>query len=159
VRVRLKPRAVSTLTPAPVHPVVADLAAALGETKSKGVFVAAVLALAEMGPDARPAIPAILRHGERLAVFDDAFDGDGHKKGEAGRIVAQALAAIAGGMGPGPDYHIPTAMSATYAASPYGCGPGTTVPPASDVLPAPRLVESCHQPPDVQPPIRSTSDR
>jgi hypothetical protein len=139
VHVRLTSRAAPALAPTPVHPVVADLTAALAQTQSKGAFVAAVLALAEMGPDARPAIPAILAHGERLAVFDDAFDGDGHRKGAAGRMVAQALASIAGGSGPGPV--APPPPPSGYAAYPYGpAAPAYDVPPPpleSDRRPAP----------------------
>jgi hypothetical protein len=157
VHVRLRPRAVPSLRPAPVNPAVADLAAALAETKSKGAFVAAVLALAEMGPEARPAIPAILRHGERLGIFDYAFDGDSPKKGAAGRAVAQALAAIAAGVGPGaPDY--PPAAAA-YADCPKEPCYGTAAAGMTEVLPPPHPVESCSTPAKSTPTAGCTNTR
>jgi hypothetical protein len=140
---RLTPQPAATLVPTPVNPVVVDLVAAMSETKSKGAFVAAVLALAELGSEARPAIPAILRHGERLNIFDDAFEGDGtHHKGAAGRLVTQALAAIASGIGPGPEGPPPVHAPYACAAYPYACGMAPAMAPAA-LAP----VEPCAAPP------------
>ncbi len=142
---RLTPQPAATLVPTPVNPVVVDLVAALSETKSKGAFVAAVLALAELGPESRPAIPAILRHGERLGVFDDAFEADAaHHKGAPGRLVAQALAAIASGNGPGPEGPPPIHPAYGYAGSPYSYG-------------ACAPIEACAPPRDGTSPMPTTS--
>jgi hypothetical protein len=50
---------------------VGELTAALDETRSVDTFLLAVSALAELGAEARPAVRAVLRNGERLGVLKD----------------------------------------------------------------------------------------
>lgn len=80
----------------PVSPTVAELMAVLAETNSKGTYVATVVILGKMGSEARPALGAALRHGERLKVFEGVFGGESAKNRGAA-IALQALATIAEG--------------------------------------------------------------
>src|SRR5206468_868355 len=50
-------------------PVVQELVAILNETSSADTFVVTTVVLGEMGFAARPALPAIIRNGERLGLF------------------------------------------------------------------------------------------
>jgi hypothetical protein len=68
----------------------------MGQTKSKDVYAAAVLALGQMGAEARPALPAILKNAERLGVLEGAFCPTGSKT-DQGDIVLEAVGAIARG--------------------------------------------------------------
>jgi hypothetical protein len=76
--------------------VVAELVAVMGQTKSKDVYTAAVLALGQMGTEARPALPAILKNAERLGVLEGAFCPMGSKT-DQGDVVLEAIAAIGRG--------------------------------------------------------------
>jgi hypothetical protein len=111
----------------PVHPAVADLIAFLGQTRSKDAFTAAVVALAEMGPRARPAIPAILTNGERLGVFTGAFSPDGQGRNAQGAVAVEALALIAQGRAAGPDDYTPPPPDSRYPVS-YRYGFGLPMP-------------------------------
>jgi hypothetical protein len=75
---------------------VGELMVILAETKSKDVFAATVQALGRFGPNARPALPTILEHAERLGALEGAFAQDGSRS-QQGKVVLDALAAIAGG--------------------------------------------------------------
>ncbi len=53
------------------HDLLSELIAILNETKSVDTFSVTLAALAEMGPRAEPAIPAIIRNAERLGLLKD----------------------------------------------------------------------------------------
>jgi hypothetical protein len=98
----------------PPPSIVSDLVAVLGQTRSKDVFAATVLALGQMGAAARPALPAILKNAERLGVLEGAF-APGGSKSDQGDVVLDAVQAIAlGQVGPGPSVPVPAAYCATY---------------------------------------------
>jgi hypothetical protein len=82
---------------------VTDLIAVLGEVKSKDTYLAAVLTLGALGAEARPAIPAILKNGERLGIFQGAFATDDGKTAD-GKVVLQILVGIAQGKAGVPEH-------------------------------------------------------
>jgi hypothetical protein len=84
------PSTAATLSDAPPVPEVAgalpgqglvrELVAILNETKSIDTFLVTLRLLEDMGKQAEPAIPAIIRNAERLELFKDHFtrrDGNG----------------------------------------------------------------------------------
>jgi hypothetical protein len=115
--------------------VVAELVAVMGQTRSKDVYTAAVLALGQMGAEARPALPAILKHAERLGVLEGAFCPAGSKS-DQGDVILEAVMAIARGQAAPAGSYPPAPRSPVAPAcySAYGRGPAAT-----GVLPAPTL--------------------
>jgi hypothetical protein len=124
-------------------PLVDDLVAVMGETKSKGTFLAAVITLGQMGAEARPAVAAILRNGERLGVFTGTFSLGSNGPGQE-HIVLEVLGAIVCGqpMG-GPRGPLPPAVPQPVPPPPVQPTPPTvpqpvpqqTVPPTPAVQP------------------------
>jgi hypothetical protein len=103
-----------------VSAVVADLVKLLANTKSKEMYLATVLALAQMGDEARAALPAVLEHGERLGMFKGICDADAAKRIPGNRIL-EAVAKIAGGE----RYPVP----AVHDSFPVPSTPGYVPPP------------------------------
>ncbi len=123
-----------TIEHKPAAGVVDDLVAVLAETKSKDVYTAAVVALAHLGTDARPALSDILKNAERLGVLEGAFAAGGCKSIQC-EVILDAVAAIA--HGPDASNH---GSHHGYAACPYHRKAGTDC-----VLPYPRPMESCDE--------------
>jgi hypothetical protein len=65
---------------------VQELVTILSETKSVETYFVTVSALGMMGRDARPAVPAIIRHAERLEIFKDISFDDSEKPNRQQRI-------------------------------------------------------------------------
>jgi hypothetical protein len=53
--------------------VIDELTAILKETKSSETFIVTAMVLGRMGPDAKRALPIIIRNAERLELFDDLY--------------------------------------------------------------------------------------
>jgi hypothetical protein len=54
--------------------IIEELTAILKETKSPETFLLTTMVLGRMGPDAKSALPAIIRNAERLELLEDLFD-------------------------------------------------------------------------------------
>jgi hypothetical protein len=63
---------VVTAAPPALSPVVHELVAILNETDSKDTFLVTVLLLKKLGAESKPALPAVVRNAERLAIFKGA---------------------------------------------------------------------------------------
>jgi hypothetical protein len=82
-------------TPAPIAGLVGELAGILNETKSKETFSVTLAVLRKMGPEAKPAVPVILRNADRLGLFDGAVVPNGQAR-QAATEVLTAIDAILG---------------------------------------------------------------
>jgi hypothetical protein len=123
-------------TPRASNGVVDALAALLARTKSKDTFTTAVMALGQLGAEARVALPAIIENAERLGVLKGAF-GQGGSKSGCTAVVLEAVAAIAGGKAPQPGQACCQAGAApgpVCEAVPAPC-PGCPLPGAPQGLP------------------------
>jgi hypothetical protein len=72
--------------------VVEELVGILNRTESRDTYVVVVFLLDKMGPEARPALPAVVRNGERLGVFTDVADGK--VKGRPMKLAREVLDAL-----------------------------------------------------------------
>jgi hypothetical protein len=133
---------------------VKDLVAILSETKSMDTYLTVVVTLGRMGAEARPAVGAIVRNGERLGIFEGSFGGGGATGAQA--PVIDALAAIVQGQ---PLTSLPPSQPGWPAArpSPAQGQVVTSVPPTQQriVPPLPPLppIGVPPQPPDFPCPL------
>jgi hypothetical protein len=75
--------------------VLQELTAILNETDSADTFLVTTMVLEKMGPDARAAVPALVRNAERLGLLKGLFRADGRgKKAEAAEVVMKAIETI-----------------------------------------------------------------
>jgi hypothetical protein len=111
---------------------VADIVATLEDTQSRDTYLAVLTTLAQMGAEARPALPALFKHGERLRVFEGAFDAD-NSRPHHGRMALEALAAIVQGHGYAPS----CSSSATMPQAVQPVAPSALVPTVGSVPPPP----------------------
>jgi hypothetical protein len=134
---------------------VSELTAVLAETQSPDTYVATLVVLATLGAESRPALPAAIRHGERLGVFRGAFRRQDKNAAEGLQEVFQYLALIAnGGKAEVPVYHWqrpagPTTQQPQEPVTPGGpsgltpavgyplpgAGPGASPVPPADASP------------------------
>lgn len=56
--------------------IIDELVAILKETKSEETFIVTAMALGRMGPEAKRALPQLIRNAERLELFEDLFDAN-----------------------------------------------------------------------------------
>lgn len=102
--------------------IIDEMIAILKETKSEETFVVTAMALGRMGPEAKRALPQLIRNAERLELFEDLFDANA----EAGdrqvvRQVAEAIMMLAESNKDGrPIAYGNPAPPMTYANGPYG---------------------------------------
>jgi hypothetical protein len=78
---------------------VRDLTAILKKTKSTDTFLVTVKALADMGPRAKPAVPAIILNAERLGLLQDILQqvDDDSDDDCPGDFIVEAIAQIVAG--------------------------------------------------------------
>jgi hypothetical protein len=118
---------------------VRDLTAILKKTKSTDTFLVTVKALADMGPRAKPAVPAIILNAERLGLLKDIMQqvDDDSDDDCPGDFIVEAIAQI---------------VASKEARRAQGAGVPTTFP---EMLPAPRMVRPLTYP-AVAPPAAVT---
>jgi hypothetical protein len=134
--------------------VVQELTAILNETDSAETFLVTTMVLEQLGPAARPAVPAIVRNAERLGLFKHLFRDEGRvtkaqaaesvKHGQAVDVVLKAVETILQGKqrwGPAPPSAYGPAdplRGGSYSAPcvpPSACPPGPPPPPAGGPTP------------------------
>jgi hypothetical protein len=86
---RPTPQAAGTVARRPTG-LVGELVGILNDTKSRGTFLVTLAVLQKLGPEARPAIPAILRNADRLDLFENTTAPNARDK----QIAAEVLAVI-----------------------------------------------------------------
>jgi hypothetical protein len=113
---------------------VEELLAILKETKSADTFIVTVKALSDLGPDARTAVPAIIRGGDRLGLFTD-IEKQAKEEDGSGLMIVDAIEEILRG---------PCAAAGCVPPSVVGvpAQAWTPVPFAGQYCPAP-----CYAPP------------
>lgn len=115
--------------------IIDEMIAILKETKSEETFVVAAMALGQMGPEAKRALPQLIRNAERLKLLEDVF-ASGASKGDrqVAQHVAEAIVMLAAGQ---PMGYLSTTSSTPYANGSYGSpsvvggGNQTTVVPSA----------------------------
>jgi hypothetical protein len=118
--------------------------AILKETKSEETFVVTAVALGCMGPEAKRALPQLIRNAERLKLFEDLF-GSSASKGDrqVAQHVAEAIVMLAAGQ---PMGYLSTTQSMPCAngssGTPSVVGGWNTVVPPSPTPAAPGPVMS-----------------
>jgi hypothetical protein len=130
---------------APVNgKLVGDLLDILRETSSRDTFLLTVKALADIGPDAKAAVPMIIRGAERLGLSEDLEQQVKDEQGP-GVMIVECIEQILRGQ----VCATPVPPAAWYAAPPLGVFTVPLSPPAKadggEMLP--------------QPPIRATGER
>jgi hypothetical protein len=137
----------------PGDPVVQELVAVLDRTSSPDTYVVTTAVLGKMGFAARPALPAVVRNGERLGVFKGVAGINKANEPplptemvqEARKVVEDILASVDLILAPiGPVKQLPAlpsndAFSQGTYASPTG---DKLPPPVPDTVPPPPVVES-----------------
>ncbi len=118
--------------------IIDELIVILKETKSEETFVVTAMALGRMGPDAKRALPQLIRNAERLELFEDLFDPEAAKGDrEVSQGVAEAIMMLAEGNKEG------RPAGYAYPASPAPYWNGTYGPPvASSTWNQPAVVPS-----------------
>jgi hypothetical protein len=74
--------------------VIEELIAILKETKSPETFTVTATVLGYMGPEARRALPALIRNAERLELLEDLFDTNATESHRAAQVLAEAIEMI-----------------------------------------------------------------
>jgi hypothetical protein len=126
---------------------VEELLAILQETRSADTFIVTVKALSDLGPDAKTAVPAIIRGGDRLGLFKDIETQAKEEEG-SGLMIVDAIEEIlrgpcaAAGCVPPSVVGVPAqAWTPMPFATPY-CPAPCYAPPVPPVAPwAPRPPE------------------
>jgi hypothetical protein len=72
--------------------IIDELTAILKETKSAETFLVTAMVLGRMGPEAKRALPIILRNAERLELFDDLYKTNA--SGENRAVAQEVIAAL-----------------------------------------------------------------
>jgi hypothetical protein len=76
--------------------IIDEMIAILKETKSEETFIVTAMALGRMGPEAKRALPQLIRNAERLELFEDLFDSNAsNDEREVARQVAEAIMMLA----------------------------------------------------------------
>jgi hypothetical protein len=121
----------STLVPPALapggDPVVQDLMAILNETSSPDTFMVTTMVLGKMGFAARPALPAIVRNGERLGLFRGLADPNKANGMEVAEAVMESIDLILAVYGAATAPVKPTCYG--YATTPLGGTPPCIVAP------------------------------
>lgn len=129
------PMPVARFCPPPVAgnaKLVEELRSLLQETNSADTFQLTAMALAHLGPDAKSAVPAIIRGAERLGLIKDLEKQMKEEEGP-GLLVIDCLDQILAGPGCAPQ-----CCSGVFAVPPTACVPATpmyAVPPCPPQAP------------------------
>lgn len=130
--------------------VIDELTAILKETKSPETFLVTAMTLGRMGPEAKRAIPAIIRNAERLEMFEDLFEAKTSPSSRAAEEVFTAIEMIldkkAGAKGRVQMWQTPAANSMYGYGPPPCCAPATPATPAYTPVPG-TLAPACPVPP------------
>jgi hypothetical protein len=113
------------------------LVAILDETKSPDTLLVTVKALADLGPRARSAVPAVIRSAERLGVLKDLL----HQKDEQG-AVGPAIVELIGQIIKGRDARVPACCSSPFSSTGYAPVPLSPPPPTEANSPLGRAPKS-----------------
>jgi len=118
----------------PDDDLVGGLVAILEETKSPDTLLVTVKALADLGPRARTAVPAVIRSAERLGVLKDIL----HQKDEQG-AVGPVIVDLIDQIIKGRDARVPTCCSSPPRTTGYAPVPLSPPPPPEDRPPVGRI--------------------
>jgi hypothetical protein len=123
--------------------IIDELIAILKETKSAETFIVTAMALGTIGPEAKRALPQLIRGAERLELLEDLFNSSAEAGGrEISQQVAMAILSLTGGQPMG-------YLSVTHATAgpPYSNGSyGTPVAPTPWNQPPPVVTPSALPP-------------
>jgi hypothetical protein len=139
---------------ASADPLVKELVSMMEETNSPEMFVVTVMVLGKVGPEARPAVPAILRKAERLGLFKGLINSEADPGGrrELTNAVFESIESILDKDG-GVEAKSPIAPAGYYMPGP-GFGPAPVVPSAFGPLPPPPgMMPNYMAPPPPAPPM------
>jgi len=118
----------------PEDDLVGGLVAILDETRSPDTLLVTVKALADLGPRARAAVPAVIRSAERLGVLKDIL----HQKDEQG-AVGPAIVDLIGPIIKGREARVPTCCSSPPSSTGYTPVPLSPPAPSEANAPAGRI--------------------
>jgi hypothetical protein len=148
--------------------VIDELTAILKETKSPETFLVTAVTLGRMGPEAKRAIPVIIRNAERLEMFEDLLETKAPAGSRAAEEVMAAIEMILDKKAGAKEriWQNRTPAACCTPATPYAAyTPGMAPPPPSSTLPpapsgslvpapgwnAPTVVPAPPQPPQPTP--------
>jgi hypothetical protein len=123
--------------------VIDELIAILKDTKSEETFIVTAMALGRMGPDAKRALPQLVRGAERLGLLEDLFNSNA----EAGdREISQQIAEAIMMLAESNKDVRPAGYGYATAGAPYsygGYGAPTTSAPWNQPAVVPSTVPPC----------------
>lgn len=134
--VKGKPTAASSVN----DKVIQELIGILKETQSQETFIITAMVLGRMGPDAKRAIPDIIRNAERLEMLKDLGNDPSNAKHENAEGVMAAIEMILdpkGGGGVSVKRSYAPAATYYYGAGAYTPAPSYPAPPAPACYPCP----------------------